>query len=83
MRDEEVEPVYPSASLLFQDALHGERVLAVHPLVKAEDHFEDILRMKIHFQLSFLAGAPLLETEKDDAQKVQTFAERLSWRSRR
>ena len=76
--DEEVEPGVSIGKSSFRDAyVYGERVLAVHPLVKAEDHFADILRLKIHFQLSFLAGAPLLETGKDDAQKQQALAERL------
>ncbi len=76
--DEEVEPGVSIGKSSFRDAyVYGERVLAVHPLVKAEDHFEDILRMKIHFQLSFLASAPLLETGKDDALKQQALAERL------
>ena len=56
--DEEVEPGVSIGKSSFRDAyVYGERVLAVHPLVNAEDHFEDILRLKIHFQLSFLAGA--------------------------
>ena len=51
--------------------VYAERALAVNPIVKADFHFIDILRVKIRLQLAFLCGRPLLPTGKDDAEKQQ------------
>lgn len=77
--DEEPERGMTIDKQSFRDAyVYGERVLAVNPLVKPDDHFLDILKLKIKLQLEFLAGKQLLNTGKtEDAEKQALLVNRL------
>ncbi len=60
--------------------VHGERSLAKFPLIKPEDDFLQLLRMKINIQTSFLVDAHLwTELENDEKGRTKITEDIAQW----